>query len=81
MAQTKDSAVFTVRDVADALGVTNATIATMVKDGQLPAMRVGKARLIRISEGDLREYLGRPEPAPLPGRLESIKALQLGQVR
>ena len=46
-----------VREVADALSVSNMTVYRLINDGALRAIRVGHGW--RVSESDLRAYLTR----------------------
>ncbi len=47
----------TVSEVADTLRVSTMTVYRLIKGGQLPAVRVGKA--YRVREDDIDEYLAR----------------------
>ena len=53
----KESRLLRVKEVADALSVSNMTIYRLIRDGELQAVRVGHGW--RISEGDLAAYLER----------------------
>jgi excisionase family DNA binding protein len=55
----KESRLLRVKEVADALSVSNMTIYRLIRDGELRAVRVGHGW--RISEGDLSAYLERAE--------------------
>ena len=57
MAVIKESRLLRVKEVADALSVSNMTIYRLIRDGELRAVRVGHGW--RISEGDLAAYLER----------------------
>jgi excisionase family DNA binding protein len=46
-----------VATVANHLGVSTKTVRRLIKDGQLPSLRVG--RQIRMSERDLADFLAR----------------------
>jgi excisionase family DNA binding protein len=49
-----------VQQVASRLGISRGSVYELVKTRRLAAHRVGSGRgTIRISEGDLRDYLGR----------------------
>ena len=53
----QESRLLRVKEVADALSVSNMTIYRLIRDGELAAVRVGHGW--RISEGDLTAYLER----------------------
>ena len=53
----QESRLLRVKEVADALSVSNMTIYLLIRDGELSAVRVGHGW--RISEGDLTAYLER----------------------
>ena len=53
----KESRLLRVKEVADALSVSNMTIYRLIRDGELQAVRVGHGW--RISESDLVAYLER----------------------
>ncbi|WP_327703311.1 helix-turn-helix domain-containing protein [Streptomyces decoyicus] len=55
---------YSVEQVAERLGLHVRTIRTYVRDGRLPAVRIGKQ--YRIAHEDLEAFTGRPVPA-LPG--------------
>ncbi|MFC9230604.1 helix-turn-helix domain-containing protein [Streptomyces decoyicus] len=55
---------YSVEQVAERLGLHVRTIRTYVRDGRLPAVRIGKQ--YRIAHEDLEAFTGRPVPAP-PG--------------
>jgi len=59
-------AVYSAEQVADILGLHVRTVRGYIRDGRLPAVRVGKQ--YRITEGDLRAFSGMPvdEPARIP---------------
>lgn len=46
-----------VREVADALAVSNMTVYRLIRDGELRAFRIGHGW--RVPEADLRSYLAR----------------------
>ena len=48
--------VLTVKETADLLGVSAATVSKLVKTGQLPAIRLGK-RTVRIPRAALEQWL------------------------
>ena len=53
-----DRTLLTVRDVAQRLQLSVALIYSMVSDGSLPGLRVGKGRgSIRFREADVQQYL------------------------
>ncbi|MGW7572507.1 helix-turn-helix domain-containing protein [Streptomyces sp. NPDC054765] len=54
---------YSVDQVAERLGLHVRTIRTYVRDGRLPAVRIGKQ--YRIAHEDLEAFTGRPVPAPL----------------
>jgi excisionase family DNA binding protein len=53
----QESRLLRVKEVADALAVSNMTIYRLIREGELAAVRVGHGW--RISEGDLAAYLDR----------------------
>ncbi len=58
MAQSHARARFlTVAEVADLLRVSSMTVYRLIKDGELPAVRVGKS--YRVREDDLDRYLSK----------------------
>ncbi|MGW7021856.1 helix-turn-helix domain-containing protein [Streptomyces decoyicus] len=52
---------YSVEQVAERLGLHVRTIRTYVRDGRLPAVRIGKQ--YRIAHEDLEAFTGRPVPA------------------
>jgi excisionase family DNA binding protein len=60
--------------VADMLGLHVRTVRGYVRDGRLPAVRIGKQ--YRISEQDLRAFTGEPLAEP-PVRAEATAVVQL----
>jgi excisionase family DNA binding protein len=46
----------TVQEVADLLRVSTMTVYRLIKNGELPAVRVGRA--FRVRDVDVDEYLG-----------------------
>jgi excisionase family DNA binding protein len=69
-----------VRDVAERLEVSVATVYAMVARGKLRCTRVGAGRgVIRISEDQLAEFLRANEPseAQQPANRTSLKHLRL----
>lgn len=56
------SALYSADEVADLLGLHVRTVRGYVRDGRLPAVRIGKQ--YRISEDDLRALTGGHAPAP-----------------
>ncbi|MFJ5799129.1 helix-turn-helix domain-containing protein [Streptomyces decoyicus] len=53
---------YSVEQVAERLGLHVRTIRSYVRDGRLPAVRIGKQ--YRIAHEDLEAFTGRPVPAP-----------------
>ena len=51
-----DRLVLTVKETAQILGVSVATVSKLVKTGQLPAIRLGK-RTVRIPKAALEQWL------------------------
>ncbi|NJQ08223.1 helix-turn-helix domain-containing protein [Streptomyces lonarensis] len=51
---------FSVQAVADHLGLHVRTVRNYVRDGRLPAVRIGKQ--YRVTQGDLERFTGRPVP-------------------
>jgi excisionase family DNA binding protein len=68
------SALYSADEVADLLGLHVRTVRGYVRDGRLPAVRIGKQ--YRISEDDLRTLTGGHEPAPAP-RVEVSAVVQI----
>ncbi|MFE3885092.1 helix-turn-helix domain-containing protein [Streptomyces lydicus] len=58
---------YSVEQVAERLGLHVRTIRGYVRDGRLPAVRIGKQ--YRIAHEDLEAFTGRPVPAP-PGETD-----------
>lgn len=54
---------YSVEQVAERLGLHVRTVRNYVRDGRLPAVRIGKQ--YRIAHEDLEAFTGRPVPAPL----------------
>jgi excisionase family DNA binding protein len=54
---------YSVEQVAERLGLHVRTVRNYVRDGKLPAVRIGKQ--YRIANSDLESFTGRPAPAPL----------------
>ncbi|MFC4058200.1 helix-turn-helix domain-containing protein [Planomonospora corallina] len=53
---------YSVEQVAEHLGLHVRTVRNYVRDGRLPAIRIGKQ--YRIAHEDLEAFTGRPVPAP-----------------
>ncbi|AKA01624.1 helix-turn-helix domain-containing protein [Streptomyces noursei] len=53
---------YSVEQVAERLGLHVRTVRNYVRDGRLPAVRIGKQ--YRIAHADLEAFTGRPVPAP-----------------
>lgn len=64
-------------DVADLLGLHVRTIRHYVRDGRLPAVRIGKQ--YRISEVDLRAFTG-GAPAAAPPRLDTTTVVRIADI-
>ncbi|MYT32556.1 MULTISPECIES: helix-turn-helix domain-containing protein [unclassified Streptomyces] len=56
---------YSVEQVAERLGLHVRTVRNYVRDGRLPAVRIGKQ--YRIAHEDLEVFTGRPVPAPDTG--------------
>ncbi|MFI0264630.1 helix-turn-helix domain-containing protein [Streptomyces sp. NPDC017056] len=54
---------YSVEQVAERLGLHPRTVRNYVRDGRLPAVRIGKQ--YRIAHADLEAFTGRPVPEPL----------------
>ncbi|MBF6331749.1 helix-turn-helix domain-containing protein [Nocardia transvalensis] len=54
---------YSVEEVAERLGLHVRTVRGYVRDGRLPAVRIGKQ--YRIAHADLEAFTGRPVPAPM----------------
>ncbi|ANW65625.1 hypothetical protein BCA37_20500 [Mycobacterium sp. djl-10] len=61
-------------EVADLLGLHVRTVRHYVRDGRLPAVRIGKR--YRISEADLRAFTG-GAPATAPPRLDTTTVVRI----
>lgn len=57
-----EEALFSVEQVAERLGLHVRTVRNYVRDGKLPAVRIGKQ--YRIAQTDLDAFTGRAVPAP-----------------
>ncbi len=68
----------TTEEAAQALGVTPSRVRQMIRSGQLPAKRFGKAHL--ILESDLEGVRERPIGRP-PKSLPAAKKRATGQIR
>ncbi|MFC4120919.1 helix-turn-helix domain-containing protein [Nonomuraea zeae] len=66
---------YTVDQVADLLGLHVKTVRNYVRDGRLPAVRIGKQ--YRISKLDLAEFAGLPEVAPARRHAEVSSIVQV----
>jgi excisionase family DNA binding protein len=64
-------------EVADLLGLHVRTIRHYVRDGRLPAVRIGKQ--YRISEADLRAFTG-GAPAAAPPRLDTTTVVRIADI-
>jgi excisionase family DNA binding protein len=51
------SRLLTVEEVADYLGQHRVTVYTEIREGRIPAVRIGEGRTIRVREADLEQYL------------------------
>jgi excisionase family DNA binding protein len=51
------SRLLTVEEVADYLGQHRVTVYTEIREGRIPAVRIGEGRTIRVREADLERYL------------------------
>lgn len=60
-----DDRLLTVREVADAMRVSQMTVYRLIKSGELPAIRVG--RNFRIRESELDRYFDAQTVAPASG--------------
>jgi excisionase family DNA binding protein len=64
-------------EVADLLGLHVRTIRHYVRDGRLPAVRIGKQ--YRISEADLRAFTG-GAPTAAPPRLDTTTVVRIADI-
>lgn len=64
-------------EVADMLGLHVRTVRGYVRDGRLPAVRIGKQ--YRISEQDLRAFTGATDPEPAP-RMDATTVVQITDI-
>ncbi|NBE96737.1 helix-turn-helix domain-containing protein [Nonomuraea sp. KC401] len=64
---------FTVEQVAARLGLHVKTVRNYVRDGRLPAVRVGKR--YRIAKEDLEAFTGLPLGAPAPARRAEVSSI------
>lgn len=71
------STMYSPDDVADLLGLHVRTIRHYVRDGRLPAVRIGKQ--YRISEADLRAFTG-GAPAAAPPRLDTTTVVRIADI-
>lgn len=69
--------VYSPDEVAELLGLHVRTVRGYVRDGRLPAVRIGKQ--YRISEQDLRAFTGDTEPKPAP-RVEVTTIVQISDI-
>ena len=73
-----DLQMLTVKDAAAQLNVAKSTVYTLVKSGRLRAHRIGSGRgTIRISIGDLEEYLENLSQGPWQQRLTGLKHIKV----
>jgi excisionase family DNA binding protein len=72
---------YTVDQVAELLGLHVKTVRNYVRDGRLPAVRIGKQ--YRISKDDLAAFAGLPvsAPEPRPRHAEVSSIVQIDGVR
>ena len=61
---------YTLEEIAELLSVTYNLIYRLVRNGQIPASRIGK--LYRISRTDLQDYLARTKTEPPSGHQCSV---------
>ncbi|TDD24441.1 helix-turn-helix domain-containing protein [Nonomuraea diastatica] len=64
---------YTVEQVAAQLGLHVKTVRTYVRDGRLPAVRIGKQ--YRIAKEDLAAFTGRPVATPAPARRAEVSSI------
>ncbi|MEV0826657.1 helix-turn-helix domain-containing protein [Nonomuraea rubra] len=64
---------YTVEQVADLLGLHVKTVRNYVRDGRLPAVRIG--RQYRIAKEDLAAFTGLPAIAPARPRHSEVSAI------
>ena len=57
MAEEMQNELFSVKEAAEFLGVSESTIRRYISDGRLLAYRLGNGRLIRIKRQDLEKLL------------------------
>lgn len=69
------AALYSADEVADLLGLHVRTVRGYVRDGRLPAVRIGKQ--YRISEADLRKLTGGNAPQPASRRVEVSAIVQI----
>jgi excisionase family DNA binding protein len=69
---------YTVDQVAGLLGLHVKTVRNYVRDGRLPAVRIGKQ--YRISKADLAEFAGLPAAAPARRHAEVSSIVQIDGV-
>lgn len=66
MSDTRDlDRIYTVDDVAKYLGCTRGTVRNYIRRGKLRAIKVGGARLVRVTESALRSFVELPEEVQL----------------
>ncbi|MEV4803179.1 helix-turn-helix domain-containing protein [Nonomuraea sp. NPDC049421] len=67
---------YTVDQVADLLGLHVKTVRGYIRDGRLPAVRIGKQ--YRIAKDDLAAFTGLPaDPPPSPRHAEATSIVQV----
>ncbi|MEV4177592.1 helix-turn-helix domain-containing protein [Nonomuraea sp. NPDC049709] len=64
---------YTVEQVANLLGLHVKTVRNYVRDGRLPAVRIGKQ--YRIAKEDLAAFTGRPAGAPARPRRAEVSSI------
>ncbi|MBF8193910.1 helix-turn-helix domain-containing protein [Nonomuraea sp. K274] len=64
---------YTVEQAAELLGLHVKTVRNYVRDGRLPAVRVGKR--YRIAKEDLATFAGLPVSAPAPPRHAEVSSI------
>jgi excisionase family DNA binding protein len=61
MAETRETNLLSVSDVARRLNVSKPTVYRRIWEGQIPALRIGEIGPLRVAEHELNRWLYAPE--------------------